>query len=176
MYCLEKNFIMAYTVISVFPATVDTEEIKKDLKNQGFDEANIIISTSKLEDDPSAGNYVEDVQTKNFWNYVFAHDVEMLEAYSKGSVGKNTIVVYADTIEEAQRAKTILNEKGAIEIFRRQPEDRPDSPPPGMTQEEYNGIIAKARHNIYFLGSERVYHSNEIKGMDDEMDSLGSKD
>ena len=46
----------------------------------------------------------------------------------------------------------------------------------GMTEEEYNGIIAKARHNIYFLGSERVYHSNIIKGMDDPMDDLGSKD
>jgi len=33
---------MAYTVVSVFPVTVDTEEIKKDLKENGFDEANII--------------------------------------------------------------------------------------------------------------------------------------
>lgn len=172
MYSLMKNFIMAYTVVSVFPVTVDTEEIKKDLKDKGFDEANIIISKSKVES--GLDDYQEDEQTKNFFDYVFAHDAEMLDAYRKHSIGRNNVVVYADNLEHARLAKTVLNEKGALEVYRR-PSDHQDIPE-GMTEEEYNGIIAKARHNIYFLGSERVYHPNVVKGMDDPMDDLGSKD
>jgi len=167
-----KNFIMAYTVISVFPATVNTEEIKKDLRDQGFDDANIIVSKSKLENESSHDNYEDDVKTKSFWDYVFAQDVELLDAYSKHSVGKNNIIVYADNLEEAHRAKTILNAKGAVEVHKEEPGTHA---PEGMSQEKYNGIIAKAKNDLYFLDSERVYRPN-TRGMDDTMDDLGSKD
>ncbi len=175
MYSLMKIFIMAYTVVSVFPVTVDTEEIKKDLKENGFSEANIIVSKSRVESGLSADHYQEDEQTKGFFEYTFAHDAEMLDAYRKHSIGRNNIVVYAENPEEAATAKSILNRKGALEVFKK-PSDNQKDIPEGMTEQEYDGIIAKARHNIYFLGSERVYHSNEVRGMDDEMDSLGSKD
>ncbi|MEF9480433.1 hypothetical protein OWR28_24555 [Chryseobacterium sp. 1B4] len=56
---------MAYTVVSVFPVTVDTEEIKKGLKQKGFDEANIIISKSRVESGMS-DQYQEDKQTQDF--------------------------------------------------------------------------------------------------------------
>lgn len=163
---------MAYTVVSVFPVTVDTEEIKKGLKEKGFDEANIIISKSRVESGMSVDQ--EDKQTQDFFDYVFAHDAEMLDAYRKHSVGRSNVIVYTDDLEQAKAAKEVLNEYGALEVYRK-PSER-DSIPDGMTEDEYNGIIAKARHNLYFLGSERVYHSNQVKGMDDEMDSLGSKD
>lgn len=166
---------MAYTVVSVFPVTVDTEEIKKDLKENGFDEANIIISRSNLESGLSTDNYQEDEQTKGFFEYTFAHDDEMLNAYRKHSIGKNNVIVYADNLEQAVSANSVLNKNGALQVYRKPEEEKTDIPE-GMTEEEYNGIIAKARHNIYFLGSERVYHSNIIKGMDDPMDDLGSKD
>jgi hypothetical protein len=55
---------MAYTVVSVFPVTVDTEKIKKDLKENGFDEANIIVSKSNVE--AGLDHYQEDEQTKGF--------------------------------------------------------------------------------------------------------------
>jgi len=166
---------MAYTVVSVFPATVDTEEIIADLKNQGLDEANIIVSKSRVENESSVDDYEEDEKTKSFFGYVFAHDTEMLEAYRSHSVGKNNIIVYADSLEQAQRAKTVLNEKGALEVYRK-PLENQNNVPEGMSEDEYNGIIAKARHNLYFLGPERTYRSNNTKGMNDEMDSLGSKD
>lgn len=175
MYGLMKIFIMAYTVVSVFPVTVDTEEIKKDLTENGFSEANIIVSKSSVESGLSTDHYQEDEQTKGFFEYTFAHDGEMLDAYRKHSIGRNNVVVYADNIEQAMTANSILNKKGALEVYRKPTEDKTDIPE-GMTEEEYNGIIAKARHNIYFLGSERVYHSNVIKGMDDPMDDLGSED
>ncbi|UMQ40916.1 hypothetical protein MKS83_16110 [Chryseobacterium sp. Y16C] len=164
---------MAYTVVSVFPVTVDTEKIKKDLRENGFDEANIIVSKSNVE--TGLDHYQEDEQTKGFFDYVFAHDAEMLEAYRKHSIGRNNVVVYTDDLEQAISAKSILNRNGALQVYRKESEDQKGIPD-GMTEEEYNGIIAKARHNIYFLGSERVYHSNIIKGMDDPMDDLGSKD
>ncbi len=99
----------------------------------------------------------------------------MLDAYRKHSIGKNNVIVYADNLEQAVSANSILNKNGALQVYRKPAEEKADIPE-GMTEEEYNGIIAKARHNIYFLGSERVYHSNIIKGMDDPMDDLGSKD
>lgn len=175
MYGLMKIFIMAYTVVSVFPVTVDTEEIKNDLKENGFSEANIIVSKSSVESGLSTDHYQEDEQTKGFFEYTFAHDAEMLDAYRKHSIGRNNVIVYADNIEQAMTANSVLNKKGALEVYRKPTEDKNEIPE-GMTEEEYNGIIAKARHNIYFLGSERVYHSNVIKGMDDPMDDLGSKD
>lgn len=166
---------MSYTVVSVFPVTVDTEEIRRNLIENGFDDANIIISKSNIESGLSTDHYQEDEQTKGFFDYVFAHDAEMLNAYRKHSIGRNNVVVYADDLEQAMSANSILNKNGALEVYRKPSEDKTDIPE-GMTEEEYNGIIAKARHNIYFLGSERVYHPNVIKGMDDPMDDLGSKD
>ena len=164
---------MAYTVVSVFPVTVDTEEIKKDLRENGFEEANIIISKSNVE--AGLDHYQEDEQTKGFFDYIFAHDAEMLDAYRKNSIGRNNVVVYTDDLEQATSAKSILNRNGALEVYRKPAEDHKDIPD-GMTEQEYDGIIAKAKHNIYFLGSERVYHPNIVKGMDDPMDDLGSKD
>lgn len=57
---------MAYTVVSVFPVTVDTEEIKRDLKENGFSEANIVVSKSSVESGLSTDHYQEDEQTKGF--------------------------------------------------------------------------------------------------------------
>lgn len=163
---------MAYTVISVFPATVDTEEIKTDLTDQGFDKASIIVSKSRLEDGSPDDHYEEDVKTRSFWDFIFAQDTEMLEAYKKESIGRNNIIVYTDTAEDAQRAKTILDKNGAIKVYRRQSGSKA---PEGMSEEVYNGIIAKAKHDLYFLDPERVYKSGS-KGMDETMDSQGSED
>ncbi len=163
---------MAYTVVSVFPQTVDTEEIKKDLKEKGFSEANIIVSKSNVE--AGLNHYQEDEKTKGFFNYVFAHDAEMLDAYRTHSIGKNNIVVYADDLEQARIAKIVLNENGALEVYRK-PENQQKDIPDGMTEKEYDGIIAKARHDIYFLDPERTYRPNS-RGMEDTMDDLGSKD
>lgn len=168
---------MAYTVISVFPATADTEEIKSELKNQGFNEADIIVSKSKFEDESSISDYQDDEKTKGFWDHVFVSDNEMLDAYSRESVGKINVVVYAADIDAAQRANTALNNKGAIEVQRRQAEDQQntEASTSDLPTDVYNGIIAKAKHDIYFLEGERVYRSGN-KGIEDTMDNQGSKD
>ncbi|KQR95389.1 hypothetical protein ASG01_05955 [Chryseobacterium sp. Leaf180] len=170
---------MAYTVISVFPASADTEEIKKDLQNQGFDGSNIIISTSKMESESAIGDYTEDDRTKSFWDHLFVNDNEMLDAYSRESKGKTNIVVYAANLEEAQEAKNILYSKGAVEVKKKSSDEHDESEEnakgAGLPQDVYDGIIAKAKNDVYFLDRERIY-SPTSRGMGDTMDGLGSKD
>lgn len=57
---------MAYTVISIFPANADAEGVKRELQNQGFSEADIIVSKSRLETESSPDDYEDDVKTKVF--------------------------------------------------------------------------------------------------------------
>lgn len=167
---------MAYTVISVFPTGVNTEEIKTELKNQGFNEADIIVSTSKLDDDSSVDNYQDDEKTKSFWDHVFVNDNEILAAYSKESIGKINLVVYAANLTEAQNAKRVLDQFGALKIYNKPSVNQGDSEEnAGLPEDVYNGIIAKAKHDVYFLDNERV-SSTTSKGMGDTMDGLGSKD
>ena len=167
---------MAYTVISVFPADVNTEEIKAELKNQGFNEADIIVSTSKLDADSSVDNYQDDEKTKSFWDHVFVNDNEILAAYSKESIGKTNLVVYTSNLTEAQNAKKVLDQFGALKIYNKPSVNQDSSEETaGLPEDVYNGIIAKAKHDVYFLDNERV-STTTSKGMGDTMDGLGSKD
>ncbi|MBM7418345.1 MULTISPECIES: hypothetical protein [Chryseobacterium] len=166
---------MAYTVISVFPETVNTEEIKSELKNKGFLDADIIVSKSRFDEESSTNEYEDDEKTKSFWNHVFVNDNEILAAYSKESVGKINLVVYASNLTDAQNAKKVLDQYGALKIYNKPSVNQSDSESTDLPEDVYNGIIAKARHNVYFLDKERVYSPNS-RGMGDTMDSQGSKD
>ena len=166
---------MAYTVISVFPPAVDTEEIKTELTSNGFSEGDIIVSESVISE-KSSEEFEEEDKTKHFWSHLFANDTEMLDAYTQKSRGNTTVVLYTNSFDNAQKAKSLLNDKGAIDIVRQREGGPTQKDAITIPEDVKNGIIAKARHNLYFLGSDRVYHSNIIKGMDDPMDDLGSKD
>ncbi|WP_404984619.1 hypothetical protein ACI513_14085 [Chryseobacterium sp. M5] len=166
---------MAYTVISVFPETVNTEEIKSELKNKGFLDADIIVSKSRFDEESSTNEYEDDEKTKSFWNHVFVNDNNILAAYSKESVGKINLVVYASNLTDAQNAKKVLDQYGALKIYNKPSVNQSDSESTDLPEDVYNGIIAKAKHNIYFLDKERVYSPNS-RGMGDTMDSQGSKD
>jgi hypothetical protein len=166
---------MAYTVISVFPETVNTEEIRSELMNNGFLESDIIVSKSTFDEESSTNEYEDDEKTKSFWNYVFVNDNDILAAYSKGSVGKINLIVYASTLTDAQNAKKVLDRFGALKIYNKPSFGQKDPEATGLPEDVYNGIIAKARHNVYFLDKERVYYPNS-RGMGDTMDSQGFKD
>lgn len=166
---------MAYTVISVFPETVNTEEIRSELMNNGFLESDIIVSKSTFDEESSTNEYEDDEKTKSFWNYVFVNDNDILAAYSKGSMGKINLIVYASTLTDAQNAKKVLDRFGALKIYNKPSFGQKDPEATGLPEDVYNGIIAKARHNVYFLDKERVYSPNS-RGMGDTMDSQGSKD
>jgi hypothetical protein len=166
---------MAYTVISVFPETVNTEEIKSELKNNGFLDADIIVSKSRFDEESSTNEYEDDEKTKSFWHHVFVNDNDILAAYSKESIGKINLVVYASSLTDAQNAKKVLDRYGALKIYNKPSVNQSESDTAGLPEDVYNGIIAKAKHDVYFLDKERVYSPNS-NGMGDTMDSLGSKD
>ena len=167
---------MAYTVISVFPPAIDTEEVKSQLRSEGFSDDNIIVSKSKI-DGESSNDFEDDENTRHFWDHMFASDNEMLDAYSKKSRGNTTIVLYTNSYDDAERAKSILDGKGAIEIIKqREGETVKKNVDTDLPEDVQRGIIAKAKHNLYFLGSERNYTSTPEQGMSDTMDGLGSKD
>lgn len=166
---------MAYTVISVFPETINTEEIKSELKNNGFLDADIIVSKSRFDEESSTNEYEDDEKTKSFWNHVFVNDNDILAAYSKESIGKINLVVYASSLTDAQNAKKVLDQYGALKIYNKPSVNQSESDTAGLPEDVYNGIIAKAKHDVYFLDKERVYSPNS-NGMGDTMDSLGSKD
>lgn len=166
---------MAYTVVSVFPSTVNTEEIKSELKNQGFNDADIIVSKSNINDESAVDDYKDDEKTKSFWDHVFVNDSELLDAYSRESVGKINLIVYTSNITEAQTAKKIMDQNGALKVYNKPSFSEEKSDTAGLPEDVYNGIIAKARHNLYFLDSERTSDQTS-RGMGDTMDDLGSKD
>lgn len=167
---------MAYTVISVFPPTVDTEEIRTELVNNGFGDEDITVSKSKIHEEAS-DNFEDDENTKHFWNHIFSSDKKMHDAYSKKSRGNTTVVLYTANYEEAQKAKFILDGKGAIEIIKqREGEPIRKEVTDNIPEDVERGIIAKAKHNLYFLGSERKNSATPGQGMSDTMDGLGSKD
>lgn len=164
---------MQYTVISIFPHTADTEKIKTELRMNGFRSSDIIISVPEMVENSSADNYEEDEKTRNFWDFLFVKRGELLESFSKESVGKTDVVVYTDSWEDALKAKKILNSLGAIEVSKKKPEIQEDTTA-GLSEDVYNGIIAKARHGVYFLDAQRVYRPKK-KGMRYRMDALGNK-
>lgn len=90
-------------------------------------------------------------------------------------MGKINLVVYASNLTDAQNAKKVLDQYRALKIYNKPSVNQSDSESTGLPEDAYNGIIAKAKHNIYFLDKERVYSPNS-RGMGDTMDGLGSKD
>lgn len=162
---------MSYTVVSLFPIAVNPENISDKLQENGFTKENINISKYNIDGD-IVDEMEEDEKTKNFWDYLFG-DTKWRTAYQKAGIDKNTITVYADSLEDARKAKTIMDEEGALDIKKYHKENVDNEYE--ISQEEEDRIIAKAKHNVYFLEGSRTYRPNS-RGMNKRMDSLGAKD
>ena len=162
---------MSYTVVSLFPIAVNLEIVSEKLQENGFTKENINISKYNIEGEV-VETMEEDEKTKNFWDYLFG-DTKWRTAYQKAGIDNNTITVYTDSIEEARKAKAIMDEEGALDI-KKYHKDNVDSNYE-ISQEEEDRIIAKAKHNVYFLTGNRTYRPNS-RGMNNRMDSLGAKD
>lgn len=162
---------MSYTVVSLFPIAVNLEIVSEKLQENGFTKENINISKYNIEGEV-VETMEEDEKTKNFWDYLFG-DTKWRTAYQKAGIDNNTITVYTNSIEEARKAKAIMDEEGALDI-KKYHKDNVDSNYE-ISQEEEDRIIAKAKHNVYFLTGTRTYRPNS-RGMKNRMDSLGAKD
>ncbi len=162
---------MSYTVISLFPVAVDPEAVSQKLQNEGFSNENILISKYNIEGDV-VDDLQEDEKTTGFWDYLFG-DSRWKTAYQKAGVDNNTVTVYADDLESARKARRIMDDSGAIDIQKYHKENIDKGYE--ISEEEEARIIAKAKHNVYFLDGDRTYTSGS-RGKTDRMDSMGSKD
>lgn len=160
-----------YIVISLIPIAADPETIKKNLISEGFKEEDINISKYNIEGD-LVDELEEDDTTKNFWDYLFG-DSKWRTAYQKAGIDNNTLTVYTETLDDARKAKSLMDEAGALDIKKYFRENIDASYQDEA--DDHERIIAKARHNVYFLNGTRSYRPRS-RGMNKRMDSLGSKD
>lgn len=162
---------MNYTVVSLFPIATNPENVVEKLKKNGFANEDINVSKYNIEGE-LVENMEEDEKTKNFWDYLFG-DTKWRSAYQLAGIDNNTVTVYADDVEVAKKAKKLMDEMGALDIQKFYKEKIDSSHK--ISDEDHERIIAKARHNVYFLDGNRYYKPNS-RGMDKRMDSFGSKD
>lgn len=160
---------MAYTVISLYPESVDLDQVKKELENKGFDANNINISKYTI-DGEVAEDYDEDEKTAGFWDFLFGETL-FRNTYKKAATHNNTVTVYAEDLDVARKAKIAMDELGAIDINKYH-KDFIDNEYQISDQDEAR-IIAKARHNVYFLDGTRTYKPNS-RGKVHRMDYTGS--
>lgn len=160
---------MAYTVISLYPESVDLDQVKKELENKGFDSNDINISKYTIEGE-TAEDYDEDETTAGFWDLLFG-GTKYRDTYKKAASHNNTVTIYAENLEVARKAKIAMDELGAIDINKYH-KDYIDEEYQ-ISDEDEARIIAKAKHNVYFLDGTRTYKPNS-RGKAHRMDYTGN--
>jgi len=169
-----KNIIMSYTIIGIFPNETESRDVITKLEEAGLYEYS--LANSEIE----ALEKVETKDNRGFFDWLFDKNEVETDRYQYASIDSNTITVYAETEEDANAAKTILDENGAIDVEEKTRDYLSEKYP--TTNHEYPisetkkaRIIAKAKNDLYFTDTRKeVKTVNE--GMADEMDSLGNKD
>ncbi len=169
-----KNIIMSYTIIGIFPNETESRDVITKLENAGLYE--YTISKSEVE-------ALENIDTKrkgNFFDWLFDNDVVEKDRYEYASIDSNTITVYTETEEDANAAKAILDDNGAIDVEEKTKgylaDKYPNTPNEYPISESKKArIIAKAKNDLYFTDNRKPTTTIQ-EGMVDEMDSLGNKD
>lgn len=168
---------MSYTIIGIFPNTSESRDVITKLEEAGLYEYS--LANAEIE----ALDKVETVDTDrkaSFFDWLFDRDVVETDRYEYASIDSNRITVYAETEDDANAAKKILDENGAIDVeektrgylAEKYPDTNHEYP---ISETKKARIIAKAKNDLYFTDTRKeVKTVNE--GMQDEMDSLGNKD
>lgn len=166
---------MAYTVVSLFSVGTNTDKLIEHLTENGISSENIHVSKTSIEGERTE-EMEEDEQTKNFWDYLFGQ-TQWRSVYQQAGIDNNSLTVYTDNLEEARRVMTLMDNMGAVDIqkYRKNCEDRTSNSAQDLSEREEARIIAKAKHNVFFLHGNRTYTPNS-RGKAHRMDSLGSKD
>lgn len=177
---------MAYTIVGMFPNKEEARIAQNQLSNEGFHEENYRVSDYRHEGDLDEKyernfEYEEDEKTTGFWDWLFGEDEDEKERYSYAGSRNNMITVYADNLEQANKARDIMNEVGAINVnefyedyFRKN--QRTSTTDNDISEEKRARIIAKAKNNLYFTDETRNYKWRRGEGMTTDMDSMGNKD
>lgn len=179
---------MSYTIVGMFPENVQAENATNKLSDAGFSTEDYSYSKySHIKDVNTADaqydhyDYEEDEKTSGFWDWLFGGDdeVEHRRRYSYAGSKNNIVTVFAENMEQAEKARLILDEQGAINVH---DESRDyvakkystEGKSTNLDEAERARIISKAKNNLYFTDS-RSY-SVRSQGMDNDMDSQGSND
>ncbi len=165
---------MSYTIIGIFPNETESRDVITKLEDAGLYDYSLSNSEIEAVENNDANKKV------GFFDWLFDRDAVETDRYKFASINSNTITVYAETKEDANAAKTILDENGAIDVEEKTKSYLADKYP--STNHEYPisetkkaRIIAKAKSDLYFTDDRKVPTTSQ-EGMIDEMDSLGTKD
>ncbi|MFC0343949.1 hypothetical protein [Epilithonimonas hispanica] len=165
---------MSYTIIGIFPNETESRDVITKLEDAGLYE--YTISKSEIE----ALEKVDTEKKPSFFDWLFDRDVVEKDRYEYASIDSNTITVYTETEEDANAAKAILDDNGAIDVEEKtrgylagkHPNTHTEYP---ISESKKARIIAKAKNDLYFTDDRKATTTIQ-EGMVDEMDSLGNKD
>ena len=179
---------MSYTIVGLFPKQDQAENATQKLTNAGFTTEDYHISKFSRkgaldENDYSADDhphfhFEEEEKTSGFWNWLFGDEEHTKKKYSYAATKNNVVTVFSDTLENAEKAKNILNNEGAINVHKEtknyvgNQKDVPNSKYE-INEQEQARIINKAKNNLYFTDERRYEIQNHDIGMHDDMDSQG---
>jgi uncharacterized protein (TIGR02271 family) len=104
---------MPHTVIGFFRNSVDAYHAADILKDRGFVEDRIDISTSDINE---SERNERSGKVGNFFKSLFSDDDNNASRYSEAARNNSLVTVHAYDIEEAERAADILDECGAVDI------------------------------------------------------------
>ncbi|SFH94836.1 hypothetical protein [Halpernia frigidisoli] len=179
---------MSYTIVGMFPKNEQAESATEKLTNLGFTTEDYHVSkfnrNGTLEendysaDDHPHFHFEEEEKTSGFWNWLFGDEENTKKKYSYAATKNNVVTVFADTLENAEKAKTILNDEGAINIHNESKNyvaNQKESSASNykIDEDEQAKIISKAKNNLYFTDERRYVIQNHDIGMRDDMDSQG---
>lgn len=174
---------MAYTIVGMFPTNEDADQASDKLNSAGFQKEDYNVSrystSGEYDTTKSDYDYKEDEKTSGFWNWLFGDDEDNKQKYSYAGTKSNMVTVYTDEVDRAEKARDIMNDNGAINVndfTKDRYANQTNAPTENhLSADERARIVNKAKNNLYFTEENRNY-SVSSKGMDSDMDSLGSRD
>ncbi|UJF29257.1 hypothetical protein L0B70_10450 [Kaistella sp. 97-N-M2] len=173
---------MSYTIVGMFPTNEDADKASDKLDSAGFAKEDYNVSrysTTGNIGDSKNYDYEEDEKTTGFWNWLFGEDEHEKKKYSYAGSKSNMVTVYTDDLERAEKARSIMNDQGAINVNDftkdRYGNNHSTSTTTDLSADERARIINKAKNNLYFTNENRTYNMRP-EGMDSDMDSQASND
>ncbi|MFC4162179.1 hypothetical protein ACFOWU_00835 [Epilithonimonas zeae] len=165
---------MSYTIIGIFPNETESRNVITKLEEAGLYDYS--LTNSEIE----ALEKIDTPKEQSFFDWLFDRNEIETDRYEYASIDSNTITVYTETEEDANAAKAILDDNGAIDVEEKTrgylAEKYPDTHKEYPISESTRArIIAKAKNDLYFTDNRSEAYRPE-KGMSDEMDSQGRKD
>ena len=165
---------MSYTIIGIFPNESESRDVITKLEAAGL--YDYTISKSQVE----ALEKIDTDNSSNFFDWLFDRDEVEKDRYEYASLDSNTVTVYAETEDDANAAKAILDENGAIDVEEKTRGYIADKYPDthnnySISESTRARIIAKAKNDLYFT-DDRSNDYRPEEGMSNDMDSQGTKD